>query len=78
MTPLSASTISPTQHCRGWRLSFAAPITDAKDLTPESRGLDAIAEGVRLVYRDDQELLEREFPVYDALYAWCRHFAEEA
>jgi hypothetical protein len=46
--------------------------TDAKDLTPESRGLEAIAEGFRHVARDDHEILELEFPVYDALYAWCR------
>lgn len=46
--------------------------TAAKDLTPESRGLEAIAEGFRLVYRDDQEQLARETPVYDALYAYCR------
>ncbi|MDP2937396.1 MAG: chromate resistance protein [Dehalococcoidia bacterium] len=46
--------------------------TDAKDLTPESRGLEAIAEGFRLVFQDDHELLERELPVYDALYAYCR------
>ena len=45
--------------------------TDAKDLTPQSRGLDAIAEGFRLVYQDDHELLEREMSVYDALYAYC-------
>ena len=46
--------------------------TDAKDLTPQSRGLDAIAEGFRLTYGDDHELLEREMPVYDALYAYCQ------
>jgi hypothetical protein len=46
--------------------------TDAKHLTPESRGLEAIAEGFRLVYHDDDELLERELAVYDALYAYCR------
>lgn len=46
--------------------------TDAKDLTPESRGLEAIAEGFRLVYQDDHEQLERELPVYDALYAYCQ------
>jgi hypothetical protein len=46
--------------------------TEAKDLTPESRGLEAIAEGFRLVYHDDHELLERELCVYDALYAYCR------
>ena len=46
--------------------------TAAKDLTPESRGLEAIAEGFRLVYQDDHELLERELAVYDALYAYCQ------
>ncbi len=46
--------------------------TDAKDLTPESRGLEAIAEGFRLVYGDDHEQIAREFPVYDALYAYCK------
>lgn len=46
--------------------------TDAKDLTPESRGLEAIAEGFRLFYKDDHELLEKEMSVYDALYAYCQ------
>ncbi len=46
--------------------------TDAKDLTPESRGLEAIAEGFRLIYQNDYEQLEHELPVYDALYAWCQ------
>jgi hypothetical protein len=46
--------------------------TEARDLTPESRGLEAIAEGFRLVYADDHELLRAELPVYDALYAACR------
>ena len=46
--------------------------TDAKDLTPESRGLEAIAEGFRLVFQNDHELLERELAVYDALYAYCQ------
>jgi len=45
--------------------------TGARDLSPESRGLEAIAEGFRLAYEDDHELLEREMPVYDALYAYC-------
>jgi hypothetical protein len=46
--------------------------TDARDLTPESRGLGAIAEGFRLVYDDDHAQLAAELPVYDALYAVCR------
>jgi hypothetical protein len=52
--------------------------TAAKDLTPESRGLEAVAEGLRLVYQDDHELLEREMPVYDALYAYCRQQLKKA
>jgi hypothetical protein len=47
--------------------------TDAKDLTPESRGLDAIAEGFRLTHEDDLEQLESESAVYDALYAFCQN-----
>ena len=50
--------------------------TDAKDLTPESRGLEAIAEGFRLVYQNDHELLERESSVYDALYAYCQQIEQ--
>ena len=50
--------------------------TAAKDLTPESRGLEAIAEGFRIIYRDDHELLEREMSVYDALYAYCQSIEE--
>jgi hypothetical protein len=46
--------------------------TPARDLTRESRGLLAIAEGFNAAYQDDQELLAAELPVYDALYAWCR------
>ena len=51
--------------------------TDAKDLTPESRGLEAIAEGFQLAYLDDQAQLAAELPVYDALYAYCRRRVAE-
>jgi hypothetical protein len=46
--------------------------TDAHDLTPESRGLLAIAQGFGLAYDDDHAQLAAELPVYDALYAFCR------
>ena len=46
--------------------------TDAKDLAPQCRGLDAIAEGFRLAYSDDHEQLKHELPVYEALYAYCQ------
>ena len=51
--------------------------TGAKQLTSESSGLEAIAEGFRLVFRDDHELLERESSVYDALYAYCQQIVEQ-
>ena len=52
--------------------------TDAKDLTPQSRGLAAIAEGFRLAHTDDHAQLVAELPVYDALYAYCRAVAGAA
>jgi hypothetical protein len=49
--------------------------TPAKELTHESRGLEAIAEGYRLLYADDHEQLAAESGVYDALYAYCQQQA---
>ena len=49
--------------------------TQQHDLTPESRGLLAIAQGFAAAYDDDHEQLAAEMPVYDALYAWCRNQA---
>jgi hypothetical protein len=45
--------------------------TSDKDLTPESRGLDAIAGGFQKMELSDHEKLAQEFPVYDALYVYC-------
>ena len=39
--------------------------------------MEAIAEGFRLVYQNDHELLERESSVYDALYAYCQQTTEQ-
>jgi hypothetical protein len=52
--------------------------TPDKDLTPESRGLEAIAEGFRLLYQDDHEQLAAESVVYDALYAYCQQSLAKA
>ncbi len=46
--------------------------TNQPDLTPESSGLVAIAQGFSEAYADDHEQLAAELPVYEALYAWCR------
>ena len=45
--------------------------TDARSLAPEASGLYAVASGFRLISRDDHENMARQFPVYDALYAYC-------
>jgi hypothetical protein len=45
--------------------------TKSRDLTPQSEGLIAIAEGFRLMTSDDYDNMEKQFPVYDALYAFC-------
>ncbi len=46
--------------------------TDARGLTPESAGLYAVASGFRNIARDDFDNMAKQFPVYDALYAYCR------
>ncbi len=46
--------------------------TADKDLTPYSRGLEAIAEGFRSLGKDDHEINAREWIVYDALYEFCK------
>jgi hypothetical protein len=47
--------------------------TDQRNITPESPGLYAVAHGFQLFYQDDHEQLDRELPVYDALYAYCQY-----
>jgi hypothetical protein len=40
--------------------------------TIEGDGLKAIAHGFALLTKDDHQKLSWEFPLYDALYAYCR------
>jgi hypothetical protein len=46
--------------------------TDRLDADPLAAGFEAIAVGYGLRYPDDRENIQRQFEVYDALYAWCR------
>jgi hypothetical protein len=46
--------------------------TDQRDLTPESAGLYALATGFQATSKDDFDNMGRQFPAYDALYAYCR------
>lgn len=45
--------------------------TQAKDLTPESRGLAAFAKGFQMISANDHENIQKQFPMYDAIYAYC-------
>jgi hypothetical protein len=38
----------------------------------ESAGLKAAARGFRFLARDDHDNMARQFPTYDALYAYCQ------
>jgi protein-tyrosine-phosphatase len=46
--------------------------TDDRGLTPESAGLYAAATGFQASSRDDFDNMARQFPMYDALYTYCR------
>jgi hypothetical protein len=46
--------------------------TDRPAADPIAAGLEAIASGFGLRFPDDPENVERQFEVYDALYAWCQ------
>jgi hypothetical protein len=46
--------------------------TDNREADPLAAGFEAIAVGYSLRFPDDLENIQRQFAVYDALYAWCR------
>lgn len=46
--------------------------TEDRTLTRESAGLYAAATGFQATSRDDFDNMARQFPMYDALYAYCR------
>jgi hypothetical protein len=59
------------------RIVHGADVSEDRDATPQSPGLQAVAEGFHyLVPDDDHRQLELEWPVYDALYQWCKRQAE--
>lgn len=53
------------------RIIHAADTSD-RDSDPLAVGFEAIAVGYSIRFPDDHENMERQFDVYDALYAWCR------
>lgn len=54
------------------RIVHSADIGEEIDKDPIARGLEAIAEGYRLRYINDEENVAMQSEMYDALYAWCK------
>ena len=54
------------------KIIHSADVSEDIDSDPLARGLEAIAVGFSLRFPDDSENINRQFDVYDALYAWCR------
>lgn len=47
------------------------------DPVPEGAGLEAAALGFRNMTKDDHENMQLQFPLYDALYAYCKWKMEQ-
>jgi len=58
------------------RIIHGADINEDRGATPQSEGLRAIGAGFALTTPDDHEKLRLEFPIYDALLAWCEKQVE--
>lgn len=54
------------------KVVHGADVSEDADVTPQSRGLEAIARGFMHLGLGDQDQLALELPVYDALYAWAQ------
>jgi len=48
------------------------------DLVSQSAGLMAISQGLSSLEDNDLAQLEKTMPIYDALFAWCRHVSHES
>ncbi len=55
------------------KVVHAADVTGDEHFSPLGPGLKAIAHGFAICHGDDDaKKMELEFPLYDALYAWCK------
>lgn len=58
------------------RIVHGADIPRDMAVAPESAGLYALANGFSTTCSTDEERLEKQFPLYDALYAFCKRATE--
>lgn len=49
-----------------------ADARNVREPRQESAGLKAIAEGFQVLAKDDHDNMARQFPIYDAMYAFCK------
>ena len=54
------------------RIVHATDIVADRNTASEAAGLMAITQGFQQLYADDNDRLTHQFPVYDALYAYCK------
>ena len=54
-----------------------ARLAGVTDSAPEAIGLEAAAVGFRIIATNDYENMRLQFPLYDALYKYCRWRVEE-
>ncbi len=54
------------------KIVHGADVKEDVHVIPESAGLRAIAHGFKYLIKDDHEKLKVEFPIYDALYEFCK------
>jgi hypothetical protein len=55
------------------KIVHAADVSEDLDSLPPGAGLEAIAAGSALLHgEDDAKRMGLEFPLHDALYAWCK------
>ena len=53
----------------------AADVKGQESIAPEGLGLRAIAQGFAALEVSDEERLRRQFPMYDAFYAYAQQHA---
>src|SRR6185503_17968091 len=51
--------------------------TDRHDMASQSSGLWAISAGLACNNKNDDELLQKGFMIYDALYSWAKYLQKE-
>lgn len=54
------------------KVVHGADVSKDITITPQSAGLQTIAEGFRLIAKDDHDNIAKQFAVYDALYAYFK------